>query len=263
MDGIIIPAFKLHGEDPSGIRWKRWLKKFEQFCIVKGFKSQEKQLAALKFFGGEDVTQIIEQEIKEESDDDDEKQDTDYNKAIARLTAQFTPTYTRVYERRLFRKIDMNTGEPLVNFIVRLREQAKKCSFEHQLEMMIMDQVVEKIPDDVLRRKLLAKDMNLEDMIQLGTTHEAVKAQLTTFQKPVSEVNQIQQNGNKFGGYKDNRNKDFQSDQCFSCGMIGHRSKDPRCPAIGEICRTCNRPGHFSKKCMTKKRRYEEQPLSN
>ena len=38
----------------------------------------------------------------------------------------------------------------------------------------------------------------------------------------------------------------------FSCGYQGHKSKDPNCPAKGQICRKCSNLGHFEARCKSK-----------
>ena len=34
---------------------------------------------------------------------------------------------------------------------------------------------------------------------------------------------------------------------CFCCGLLGHKAKDPSCPANGKSCNKCGKPGHFGR----------------
>ena len=39
--------------------------------------------------------------------------------------------------------------------------------------------------------------------------------------------------------------------KCFCCGLLGHKAKDPSCPARGKACNKCGKSGHFGRVCKS------------
>lgn len=45
------------------------------------------------------------------------------------------------------------------------------------------------------------------------------------------------------------------SNKCYRCGSFKHIASSKLCPALSSKCHNCNRVGHFSRVCKSKKGR--------
>lgn len=57
------------------------------------------------------------------------------------------------------------------------------------------------------------------------------------------------------------RRENFDKMECYSCGRLGHKSRDPNCKASSAKCYNCNQIGHFSTKC--RKIRFKSNDVRN
>ena len=58
-----------------------------------------------------------------------------------------------------------------------------------------------------------------------------------------------------FAGELTNQNREYykvNDNICYCCGNVGHRAKDPRCPAEGMSCNNCGKLGHFARVCRSR-----------
>lgn len=97
----------------------------------------------------------------------------------------------RNYERHLFRQVIQKSDERFVDFVLRLRIQAKRCEFDRydyrESDDRIIEQIVEACKSSELRRQILAKDMSLEEIVSLGTTLADVQQQVKEMDRTPAE----------------------------------------------------------------------------
>ena len=141
---------------------------------------------SLLFLGGDDIQDTYDSLPGAECDGIGLK----YVTAIKKLDDYFMPKQTMVYERHLFREMVLKPGERIEGFILRLREQSKRCNFETQQDQMIIDQIVEKCDSNELRKKLLEQDRSLNKVIEIANSLESVKKQFQAFNQSTSGINQ-------------------------------------------------------------------------
>lgn len=242
LDSFHLPPFKENTEGSVGVRWKKWLKQFELHLTVKNIEDPELKRTHLLYFGKEDIQKVLELEPEV----CDYVSDV-YQRAVRRLNEYYLPKVSRIYERSLFRRMTREAEEKIESFILRLRKQAEFCDFAEQTDWMIVDQIVEKMSENELKKKILKGNFSLEEIQGMISAHEIVKKQVNdiTPREDFTSVNAVQ----LLKRPSDNGRSDIE---CYACGKQGHRAKHPSCPAVNKQCGNCRRVGHFSIKCFKK-----------
>ena len=191
------------------------------------------------------------QDIFEDLVDPNPAGDADsYAVCIRKLDHHFHSDENIPFERHVFRQLAPTDGEPVDKFVVRLRRQARYCNFRDALDDNLRDQLIEKLPDIELKKKLLeTRNITLTQVLEKTRASEAAGRQVKHM-AGVSDVNAV--------GRKEDRINDQSTKTCFSCGKAGHFSRDPCCPAHGRKCSSCSMYGHFAVCCRNVDRNASE-----
>jgi len=196
----------------------------------------------LLHYGGFDLQDIFysipEAEIVAEGE-------TPYTKTVKVLEAYFKPRMNTTYERHIFRNLSQGAEETMVQYVTRLRQQAKNCNFG-DVNTEIGSQIIEKCYSTKLRRRLLEKgDAKLDEILEIAKTMEAVSLQTRDIEgETVARITKTQ------GKKEITRTGD--SVECFRCGYTGHKYTEEKCPARERTCNKCGKSGHFARVCKTK-----------
>ena len=106
--------------------------------------------------------------------------DNAYKVAIRKLDFYFRVEENIPYERHVFRQLSLQEGETADQFMVRLRKQARHCNFGTSLNDNLRDQLIEKLTDFELKRKLLEqRNITLEEALDKARAWEAAGRQAT------------------------------------------------------------------------------------
>ena len=129
--------------------------------------------------------------------------------------------------------------------MVRLRKQARHCNFGATLEENLRDQLIEKLSDVELKKKLLeVNNITLEAAMDKVRKWEASREQasqmVTPSQEPGAGTNAVEENPAR--GTKG-------KSVCFNCGKEGHFAQSKTCPARGRKCSKCGKYGHYASCC--------------
>ena len=219
------------------MRWKKWLKQFELYLKVKNIEDPDVKRTHLLYYGKDDIQKVLEQ------DDDNADYVSDaYQRAVRKLNSYYLQKVSRIYERSVFRKLERDVGEKIESFVLRLKKQAEFCDFGDQIDWMIVDQVVEKMKENELKKKILKGNFNLEEIQAMISANEMVQKQIKSYDTEAApeNVNAI---------YSQKRPQEFD---CYACGKRGHRAKSFNCPAKNKQCGICKKVGHFAVKCCKK-----------
>lgn len=263
--------------------WPKWKRAFEYFIETKRIVSAEQKCAFLLHSGGMGLQEIFanlpetKQETEGESEDDENEDQNEYEKAILKLDNYFCIKRNITVERYIFRNIRQLSDEAIEQYVIRLRRQLNRCDFGSLSDEQLRDQLIEGTNSDKLREKALLKNtITLAELLELGQTLEATKANLrnlkngreATFESInyVAKNRYSSENGRNFQKKRRQDNDDtnqmrkkFNSDmqnsqskrKCFRCGNEDHLSYDQNCPAKKKICDRCSRIGHYKKMCRT------------
>lgn len=161
----------------------------------------------------------------------------------------------------MFFGISQNNDDPIEQFAYRLRKQANKCNFKHDIDEYIRDQISSKTVNEKLRLHILKHDeLKLDEVLATGKALEAVFIQKQAFEKP--EVVQMIE----FKSDTEKRYQKFSAQfECYRCGNRNHSGADINCPARNQKCNKCNLIGHYKSKCRTRSttRQYESSRYVN
>lgn len=233
--------------------WEKWLRSFQIYTDAEEITSSLKKRNKLLHIGGPQLQEVA-YSIPGAIEDFDEKKNNDVFKILVeKLNNHFTPKRNSVFERHIFRSLNVIEGETFNQFTLRLRQQMAKCIFgstKSEIEnICLIDKIIDEWAPLELKRKLLEKEYDLEEIIQLCQADEQIKKQSQSMQ-PTSNLDSVN---------KINLHKNFQANvtvECGRCGRKDHDDKSLNCPAKNQKCNKCNRFGHFARKCKTNFKRH-------
>lgn len=227
----------------NGARWRSWIRNFNYYVDGQTGLTSKQKLARLLHQAGPSV-----QDIYETFDVNPEEKGDLYAVAVEKLTQYFVPKTNTVYERQVFRNIDMSAEETVQQYVIRLRNAGRYCEFTN-LDEVIRDQLVQKCLHKSLVRKWIRKgsELTLEEAINMARIFEL---ELNMEKDSVKKEKEIEKKEEETVG-RIYRHKEEQ--KCYRCGYSGHHAKDvKKCPAYNQTCDRCNIKGHFKKQCKTK-----------
>ncbi|KAG5893745.1 hypothetical protein JTB14_001389 [Gonioctena quinquepunctata] len=214
-----IKSFLCDTIDKASIRaeWQKWVRAFQLYLDSENINESVRKRNKLLHLGGIELQEVAYNipgaivEYNEANDNDV------FGILVEALTKYFSPTQNSTFERHTYRNIKPSNGESLNKFLLRLRQQATKCSFGNSADEATEINIKDKIIDDwaplELKRKLLEKERSLSDIIDLCQIHEQILD---------------------------------QSKPCWvECTM----------PSKERQCHKCELMGHFANKCKTKPRK--------
>lgn len=169
-----------------------------------------------------------------------------------------------------FRQRAQKAGESVAQFVVALRELAKRCDFGALEDGLIVDQLIEKTSCNKLRERLLLEpdSMDLAGALVIGKQLESAMAEARKFSRAVQEagtsapasalnpdskaaVAAVEASDSLDVQRVDRRPRESGPKRCNNCGSPKHTARDPTCPAQGKRCRNCNKLNHFARFCRS------------
>lgn len=272
MEGWKIAQFKFAQLPETEIRkeWLRWKRNFEVVVAASEEINATKLKNVLLAKGGLELQDLFYSLDGADVEEDKEKGIDPYKTAIEKLDQHFSPKQHDSFERNEFCKLAPlkladGASEPLMKFLMRCTDQAKKCEFgktqAESRDLRIIDKIVYHAPVE-LREKLLQEEtLSLEKVTRMVNSFESIKHQAQV----------ITETGNnkriKYGSLdtKESVNQIQEATRrpfttCYRCGSKSHNGNGLRCPARGKKCDQCYKIGHFSNVCRSaNKRKYPEK----
>ena len=259
----VFPAFTYRDDELSaGLRWSKYLTKFENLMVAMDINDEERKKALLIHYAGDEVFDLLETV----TNDDKET----YEKVKSFLTAYFTPKVNTTYESFRFRKLRQESGESIDQFHIRLATQAQRCGF-HDKEREILTQIIEGTSSSKLRRKALRENLTLTQLLFDGRNDELTSKQANDFEKLETNMIRTHKSRSKSKTDVNPRKKNptptkhpqkivkgaqsynSRSTTCRYCG--GNFPHQKSCPAKGKSCNNCGKINHFSKVCRSTNKR--------
>ena len=248
-----LPTFDLSGSASQvADRWRKWKRAFQYYADGKDIKGAHRKTSQLLHLAGLQLQDIYEdlRDPGPETETDDE-----YKVCIRKLDHYFKAEDNVPYERHLFRQLAPKEGESADQFMVRLKQQARRCSFGDSLEDNLRDQLIEKLGDLELKKRMLeTSNITLEEALKKARVWEAAGEQARQMTIPAE--------GTEANLVRSSSGQGRKSNACFNCGKEGHFARDQSCPARGKKCGNCGKHGHFAACCRADKDVHESKKQS-
>jgi hypothetical protein len=160
-------------------------------------------------------------------------------------------------------KRKQSSDETFEQFYAELKYLIKPCKFEEQEDKLLKAMIVFGLRNNELQERLLREDVTLDKMLGFCRASEIAGRNVkliqtdneTSHEIDIVKANKEKPNertssatGNSFNFKAENRKP------CFRCGKF----HTVTCPAIGKVCKKCNKPNHFANVCKTNPTRYAE-----
>lgn len=186
------PAFSVHAEEHSaGVRWKKWIDRFENMLCATDIDSDKKKKAMLLHYVGDETYDIYDSFTDEQKGVgavrrvDGHDIPDEYNVTKKSLTDYFTPKRNTSYEVFKFRQATQNVGESMDSFHTRLRSLAATCNF-HDTDREILSQILQGCSSSRVRRKALKDDMTLANVLAEARATELSDARAAEIEQACS-----------------------------------------------------------------------------
>ena len=205
---VQLPPFPLFNPDtdPTSVsqRWFKWVQCFTNFLLALNIDDKKRQRALLLHYAGEKVYVIFDTRLTDTGDD--------FETAVTKLTAHFSPKKNVDFETYRFRQATQLSGETIDQFVTRLRQLAAFCEF-HNSEREIKAQVIQSCSSTRLRRRALREEkITLDELLKFSRALEVSEHQAQSMENgkqpdnsPKTGVNSLSYNnnrGNKHGASK-------------------------------------------------------------
>lgn len=250
--------------------WRRWIQQFKLYmCAGEKDKKPEKlQCALLLHCAGEQAQELYNTFTFADGEVDG------IEPLIKKFADYCTPRKNTTYERHVFNNRIQRPDETFDQFLTDLRILSKNCEYDHLMDGIIRDRIIEGIKNNDTRRRLLREDrLTLERCIAVCRATECTQQQMLSFTGAeecntpmVHAVTQSAQaarvpaqTGRERGatakrmGQMRRRDDTYERDNVTDCLYCGQTHVRRRCPAYRKTCTNCKKMNHFAKVCKSKK----------
>lgn len=271
--------FDLYEDQTSvGIRWSKWLARFENFMVTINVTDLQRKKASLLHYGGEQVfdvhstLDITPRDITplNAAQGAPRVLEDAYQASVRALNEYFNPRKNTDFDIFLFRQAQQYEGESIDAFHTRLQQLANNCGWNGaEKSKEVKAQIMLGCSSTDLRRKVLEKPtLSLDQVVSKGRAIEAAEAQTRRIEEGAETVAAISPKHHKHATSGYNKSKSiqgkedahsesptsdqvyeskFQNQTCWNCG--GERHPNTRCPARFHQCTNCLYLHHFEQFC--------------
>ncbi|CAB0006153.1 unnamed protein product, partial [Nesidiocoris tenuis] len=141
-----------------------------------------------------------------------------YTDVVSAFATHFAPRKNVLHERCKFNKLNLNSGQSLIEYVTALKNAAASCEFLER-NNMIRDRLISQVPDEALLNRLLDEGdtLTLERTIDLCKLHDARKMEIQDFtngENKIDAVRNFNRGSNRFR--KPNKNLKVESKKMWA-----------------------------------------------
>ena len=250
----------------TGIKYKRWLQRFEGTCAFLKIKEGDKLSYLLQ-----NISSAVYDNLCDHLGGDNPYTKS-YDLVSLKLQELYEPQTLEIAENFRFNQRKQQPGEDTQTFSNALNHLAETCNFGAFKDTALRNQFVFGLSNNRIQARLLeTKDLTYSKALQTAHAMELSEKETTSLQGSSSSVNFIQAGIRQYGGKKkfnnnkfakrprgneadnnsrENRNNDTS---CFRCGKKGHTAQ--KCRLQDKLnCSYCKAKGHVAQVCFKKNR---------
>ncbi|XP_037958998.1 uncharacterized protein K02A2.6-like [Teleopsis dalmanni] len=230
---------------------KNFKQQWQNYLTASGIDAQneETKKAILLTAVGQDVFQrYINMPILE-------KEKATVNELLDAIERNSTPTVNKRYIRAMFNMAKQEQHETYDEYFNKLRGLIKNAQYGQLENDLMLDKIICSIKDQNLRERLwLDENITLNKAIDICRSKEVTEKQLRGIESLPFEVNKIDKR-------KKHHDSNTQKRLCKFCGYNYH-DKIEQCKARKEVCRKCNKKGHYARVCMSKNKNQSDDKMT-
>ncbi|KAJ1118046.1 hypothetical protein NDU88_006241 [Pleurodeles waltl] len=259
---ICVPPLFLDSPGKPCMKWKGWLRAFENYIVSidgKGYSPERKKSLLFGLLGkaGQEVFDSLPVYMNAPGTTTPLNE---YQEAVKRLELQYAEECNIMVGRHKFALRKQEEGETIEEYIACLRVLAQDCEFAEMTDTYIRDQVVFYCYSKKVQEQLLAcRNPSLKEVMAIAKAVErsmmSSKELASTSQ--ASNVFYVQDKHKHAPKTPDRATSDRgggrRSLACFRCGSRDHLVDSRTCPALSKSCSKCRKMGHFAAVCKAKK----------
>lgn len=240
--------------------WSHWLRTFENFVgsLQLNLEGLDK-LATLFNFIGPSIYEYI-------------AECTSYETAIDTLKSIYVKPKNEIFARHVLSTSKQEPGQPLDQFLQRLKMLSKDCNFklvsaDQCRDEAIRDAFISGLQSNAIRQRLLeSTTLTLQAAFDTARSLEMAERQSQSYQyQPVTAPSHT---ASTAPSRNDVETDEYEAtvaalgnQRCYFCGNRRHpRSK---CPAREATCNQCGKKGHFQKVCRSVRIRDKQLSSTN
>ncbi len=229
--------------------WKYWHRTFTNFIDECGTDAPDKY-RTIKNFMSHTVFDYVED-------------CSDYDAVVSTLQKLYVKSPNEIFARHLLATRRQQSGESLDAYLQQLHKLSKDCnlkpvSAEQYKEQLVRDSFINGLLSPLIRQRLLEnKTLTLEQAFDQASSLDLAQKNANAYSQPSAVAtiapSQPSQSSPPDAYEQSALAATHQNMSCFFCGGAFHPR--PKCPARDATCNYCETKGHFSKVCMSKKKR--------
>ncbi|KAJ1107503.1 hypothetical protein NDU88_004893 [Pleurodeles waltl] len=259
---ICVPPLFLDSPGKPCMKWKGWLRAFENYIISidgQGYSPERKKSLLFGLLGkaGQEVFDSLPVYVNPHGAT---APLNEYQEAVRRLELQYAEECNIMVGRHKFALRKQEEGETIEEYIACLRVLAQDCEFAAMTDTYIRDQVVFYCHSMKVQERLLScRNPSLKDVIAIAKAVERsmVSSKELANTSQASNVFYVQDSRKHVPKTSDRAASDRGGGRrqlvCFRCGSKDHLADSRACPAVHKSCSKCRKLGHFVAVCKAKK----------
>ncbi|KAJ1218336.1 hypothetical protein NDU88_005917 [Pleurodeles waltl] len=259
---ICVPPLFLDSPGKPCMKWKGWLRAFENYIVSidgKGY-SPERKKSLLFGLLGKAGQEVFDSLLVYVNSPVATAPLNEYQEAVKRLELQYAEECNIMVGRHKFALRKQEEGETIEEYIACLRVLAQDCEFAEMTDTYIRDQVVFYCHSKKVQERLLScRNPSLKQVVAIAKAVERsmVSSKELASTSQASNVFYVQDRHKNAPKTPDRAASDRGGGRrqlaCFRCGSRDHLADSRTCPALSKSCSKCRKVGHFAAVCKAKK----------
>ncbi|KAJ1168977.1 hypothetical protein NDU88_000889 [Pleurodeles waltl] len=259
---ICVPPLFLDSPGKPCMKWKGWLRAFENYIISIDGQGYSPELKKSLLFGllGKAGQEVFDSMPVYVNPHGATAPLNEYQEAVRRLELQYAEECNIMVGRHKFALRKQEEGETIEEYIACLRVLAQDCEFAAMTDTYIRAQVVFYCHSKKVQERLLScRNPSLKDVIAIAKAVERsmVSSKELANTSQASNVFYVQDSRKHVpkasGRAASDRRGGRRQLVCFRCGSKDHLADSRACPAVHKSCSKCRKLGHFAEVCKAKK----------